>query len=148
MIKILFICRSPMAESVMTYLVSQRHLQQRFQIASAATSTEEIGNPPHRGTVEKLREVGIPVVPHRAVRMTARDYAKYDYLIGMDDANVRNVQRIAGGDPDGKIHKLLEYAGSGASVADPWYTDDFDATYRDVVRGCEGLLQHCLDAGG
>lgn len=150
MIKILFIChgnicRSTMAESVMTHLVSQRHLQQRFRIASAATSTEEIGNSPHRGTVEKLREVGIPVVPHRAVRMTAQDYAKYDYLIGMDDANVRNMQRIAGGDPDGKIHKLLEYAGSGASVADPWYTDDFDATYRDVVQGCEGLLQHCLD---
>jgi len=149
MIKILFIChgnicRSTMAESVMTHMVKQKNLEQHFLIASAATSTEEIGNPPHYGTVGKLREVGIPVIPHRAVQMTKKDYAKYDYLIGMDDANIRNMTRIAGGDPEGKIHKLLEYADSSASVADPWYTGDFDTTYRDVVRGCEGLLKYCL----
>ncbi len=149
MIKILFIChgnicRSTMAESVMTHMINQKHLQQHFQIASAATSTEEIGNPPHYGTVRKLREMGILVVPHRAVQMTRWDYEKYDYLVGMDDANIRNMNRIAGGDPAGKIHKLLEYVGSGASVADPWYTGDFDATYRDVTRGCEGLLKYCM----
>lgn len=146
MIKVLFvchgnICRSTMAESVMTHLVRQAHLSDRFFIASAATSREEIGNGPHYGTVGKLREVGIPVVPHRAVQMTRADYENYDYLIGMDDANIRNMTRIAGGDPEGKIYKLLQFAGSSASVADPWYTDDFDATYRDVLAGCQGLLE-------
>lgn len=145
MIKILFIChgnicRSTMAESVMTYLVKQRHLEHRFQIASAATSREEIGNGPHYGTVSKLREVGIPVIPHRAVQMTKSDYQKYDYLIGMDDANLRNMTRIAGGDPDHKIHKLLEYAGSSRAIADPWYTGNFDVTYDDIREGCEAFL--------
>lgn len=151
MIKVLFIChgnicRSTMAQSVMTHLIKQNNLEQHFFISSAATSTEEIGNSPHYGTVRKLREVGILVVPHKAVQMTKQDYEKYDYLIGMDDANIRNMKRIAGGDPEGKIHKLLEYADSSASVADPWYTGDFDATYRDVARGCQGLLAHCLTA--
>ena len=104
LIKILFvchgnICRSTMAESVMTHLVKQRHLDHQFQIASAATSREEIGNSPHYGTVSKLRSVGIPVIPHHAVQMTKADYDKYDFLIGMDDANIRNMTRIAGGDP-------------------------------------------------
>ena len=145
MIKILFIChgnicRSTMAESVMNYLVKQRHLEHRFQIASAATSREEIGNGPHYGTVSKLREVGIPVIPHRAVQMTKSDYQKYDYLIGMDDANLRNMTRIAGGDPDHKIYKLLEYAGSSRAIADPWYTGNFDVTYDDIREGCEAFL--------
>ena len=152
MIKILFIChgnicRSTMAESVMTYFVKQDHLEDRFVIASAATSREEIGNGPHYGTVGKLREVGIPVVPHRAVQMTKADYDRYDYLIGMDDANIRNMTRIADGDPEGKIYKLLHFAGSSASVADPWYTDDFDATYRDVLAGCKGLLELLREHG-
>lgn len=146
MVKILFIChgnicRSTMAESVMTYMVKQRGLENLFEIHSAATSREEIGNPPHYGTVAKLREVGIPVVPHRAIQMTKDDYQKYDYLIGMDDANIRNMERIAGGDPEHKIHKLLEYAGSSRAIADPWYTDNFDVTYDDIVEGCEGLLR-------
>ncbi len=150
MIKILFIChgnicRSTMAESVLTHLVNQRNLSHLFEIASAATSREEIGNPPHYGTVNKLRCEGIPVVPHRAVQMTAVDYEYYDYLIGMDSANIRNMNRIAGGDPEGKIYKLLSFAGSGDDVADPWYTGDFDATYRDVTAGCEGLLRRLLD---
>ena len=145
MIKVLFIChgnicRSTMCESVLTHIVKQRHIDHLFEINSAATSREEIGNTPHYGTVNKLRQVGIPVVPHRAVQMTAKDYDYYDYLIGMDGANIRNMNRIAGGDPDGKIYKLLTFADSGRDVADPWYTGDFDATYEDVVAGCEGFL--------
>ncbi len=146
MIKILFvchgnICRSTMCESYFTYLVQQRGLSDLFSIASAATNREEIGNPPHYGTVRKLREEGIAVVPHRAVQMTAADYEKYDYLIGMDSANIRNMQRIAGGDPKGKIRKLLSFAGEERDVADPWYTGDFEATYRDTVAGCTALLK-------
>lgn len=145
MIRVLFIChgnicRSTMAESVMTYLIKQHHQEHQFQIASAATSREEIGNPPHYGTVSKLRAVGIPVIPHRAVQMTKADYDKYDYLIGMDDANIRNMTRIAGGDPENKIHKLLEYAGSSRAIADPWYTGNFDVTYDDIMEGCEAFL--------
>lgn len=149
MIRVLFIChgnicRSTMAESVMTYLVKQRHMEHQFRIASAATSREEIGNGPHYGTVRKLRSVGIPVVPHRAVQMTRQDYEKYDFLIGMDDANIRNMIRIAGGDPEHKIHKLLEYAGSGRAIADPWYTGNFDVTYADIMEGCEAFLSTLL----
>lgn len=149
MIKVLFIChgnicRSTMAESVMTYLVKERHLEDMFYINSAATSREEIGNGPHYGTVSKLRQVNIPVVPHRAVQMTSDDYDNYDYLIGMDTANIRNMNRIAGGDPDGKIYKLLTFAGSGRDVADPWYTGDFEATYRDVLEGCNAFLDYVL----
>lgn len=145
MIKVLFIChgnicRSTMAQSVLTHLAKERGLSDCLYINSAATSREEIGNPPHYGTVNKLRRVGIPVVPHRATQMTKQDYADYDYLIGMDSANIRNMNRIAGGDPEGKIYKLLTFAGSDRDVADPWYTGDFDATYRDVMAGCKGLL--------
>lgn len=135
------ICRSTMAESVMTYLVKQAGLEDQFYINSAATSREEIGSGPHYGTVSKLRAEKIPVVPHRAVQMTQNDYNEYDYLIGMDTANIRNMNRIAGGDPDGKIFKLLSFAGSGEDVADPWYTGDFEATFRDVMRGCRAFLE-------
>ena len=148
------ICRSTMAESVFTHLVKTKHIDHLFEINSAATSREEIGNGPHYGTVNKLRQVGIPVVPHRAVQMTGADYDYYDYLIGMDSANIRNMQRIAGGDPEGKIYKLLSFAtakngqaGRAEDVADPWYTGDFDATYRDVVAGCEGFLTFLKDRG-
>ena len=148
MIKVLFIChgnicRSTMAESVMTYLVEKEGLADKFYINSAATSREEIGNGVHHGTVAKLKKEGIPVIPHRAVQMTLNDYEEYDYLIGMDTENIRNMQRISGGDPDEKIYKLLTFAGSGLDVADPWYTGDFEATYRDVLAGCKGLLE-CL----
>lgn len=139
------ICRSTMCESVLTNLVNQQNLSHLFEIASAATSREEIGNPPHYGTVNKLRQVGIPVIPHRAVQMTRADYDYYDYLIGMDSANIRNMNRIAGGDPDGKIYKLLAFADMNRDVADPWYTGDFDATYRDVLAGCEGFLAFLRD---
>ena len=156
MIRVLFIChgnicRSTMAESVFTHMVNQSGLTQQFEIDSAATSCEEIGNPPHYGTVDKLRKEGIPLVPHRARQMTRDDYLYYDYLIGMDSANIRNMTRIAGGtDSQGKIYKMLSFARyeenhkliEARDVADPWYTGDFDATYRDVVAGCEGLLQY------
>ena len=155
MIKILFvchgnICRSTMAESVFTHLVTKYHLDHLFEINSAATSREEIGNGPHYGTVSKLRQVGIPVVPHRAIQMTKADYEYYDYLIGMDTANIRNMQFIAGGDKDGKIYKLLSFAtteGKARDVADPWYTGDFDATYRDVLAGCEGFIEFLREQG-
>ena len=216
MIKILFvchgnICRSTMAQSLFTYLVREAGLEQAFCIESAATSREEIGNPPHPGTVRQLRREGIPVVPHQAVQMTKRDYARYDLLIGMDEENLYYMRRIAGGDPDHKICKLMAFAAgpdapeepggawvskgvskqkqaAGSSrarkkgrshtalsdkpsaggsshtastgnpnaknnrecfmnanrhvpdVADPWYTGDFAATYRDCLAGCSGLL--------
>ena len=123
------------------YLIKQAGLESEFYVNSAATSREEIGNPPHHGTVAKLREEGIPVIPHRAVQMTLNDYEEYDYLIGMDTANIRNMQRISGGDPDEKIYKLMTFAGTGLDVADPWYTGEFEATYKDVRAGCEGLVK-------
>ena len=146
MIKVLFvchgnICRSTMAQSVFAHMVSQQGLSDYFQIDSAATSREEIGNPPHYGTVNKLRQEGIPLIPHRARQMTRQDYKEYDYLIGMDDANIRNMERIAGGDPAHKIHRLLSFAGSGRAIADPWYTGNFDVTYEDVIEGREALLE-------
>ena len=152
MIKVLFIChgnicRSTMAESVMTHLVKQQHMESFFKIYSAATSREEIGNGPHYGTVNQLRKVNITVIPHRAVQMTQKDYEEYDYLIGMDTANIRNMNRIAGGDPEGKIYKLLSFAGSGRDVADPWYTGDFETTYQDVVAGCKGFLEWLKEQG-
>jgi protein-tyrosine phosphatase len=152
MIKILFIChgnicRSTMAQSVLTHMVKQRHIEDRFLIDSAATSREEIGNPPHYGTVHKLRQEGIPLVAHRARQMTRQDYDRFDYLIGMDDANIRNMERIAGGDPEHKIHKLLEYAGSSRAIADPWYTDNFDVTYDDIIEGCEAFLRELKSHG-
>lgn len=150
MIKVLMvchgnICRSTMAESVLTHMVKKRGLEDCFEINSAATSREEIGCPPHYGTVNKLRQVGIPVVPHRARQMTKADYEYYDYLLGMDSANIRNMNRIIGNDPYGKIHKLPSFAGKGKDIADPWYTGNFDETYRDVVEGCEAFIQYLID---
>lgn len=136
------ICRSPMAEFVMKDLVKKAHLEDQFFIASAATSTEEIGNPVHRGTREKLNSVGISTAGKHAVQMKRSDYDRYDYLIGMDNWNIRNMLRILGGDPEKKVYKLLTFAGSDREVADPWYTGDFEATYRDVMAGCRGLLKH------
>lgn len=129
-----------MCESVMTHLVAQKNLSGSIRIASAATHNDEIGNPPHYGTVTKLKQMGIPLVPHRAIRMTKADYADYDYLIGMDSANIRNMTRITNGDPQGKIYKLLTFANSSRDIADPWYTGNFDETYADVTEGCGGLL--------
>lgn len=146
MIKILFvchgnICRSTMVQFVLQDMVNKAGLADRFYIESAATSREEIGNPPHYGTVGKLQEVGIPVLKHRAVQMTKADYRKYDYLIGMDMWNIRNMVRITGGDPEHKIMKLLSFAGSDRDIADPWYTGNFDETYNDIMEGLKGFLR-------
>ena len=151
-IKILFvchgnICRSTLSESVFTRKVNTLGLENMFVIDSAATSREEIGNPPHRGTVNKLRELGIPLVPHRARQVTLDDYDKFDYIIGMDTANIRNLNRMLKHDPEGKVYKLLSFAGSGRDIADPWYTGDFDETYRDVEEGSEGFLNYLREKG-
>ena len=116
-------------------------------IDSFATSREEIGNPPHRGTVNKLREVGIPLVPHRAKQISLADYDKFDYIIGMDTANIRNLNRMLKGDPEGKVYKFLSFAGSGRDIEDPWYTGNFDETYDDVIEGCEGFLKYLMEHG-
>ena len=145
--KILFvchgnICRSPMAEYVMKDLVRKAGLESQFEIASAATSTEEIGNPVYPPARRKLAQHGIDCHGHAARQLRKADYSHYDLLIGMDHANIRNMIRICGGDPDGKICLLLDYANRpGAEVADPWYTGDFEATWQDVNAGCQGLLQ-------
>lgn len=144
MIRVLFIChgnicRSTMAQCVFADMVKKKGMEDCFEIDSAATSREEIGNGPHYGTVGKLRQENIPVIPHRARQMTKADYEYYDFLIGMDTYNIRNMQRIADGDKEDKIYKMLAFAGSGRDVADPWYTGDFEATYRDICEGLQGF---------
>lgn len=146
MIKILFvchgnICRSPMAEFVMKEIVAKAGRAAEFEIASAATSTEELGNPVYPPARAKLAEHGIGCAGKTARQLTRADYGKYDLLIGMDSANIRNMTRICGGDPEGKIRLLLDYAGQHRDVADPWYTRDFEATWQDVMAGCTALLQ-------
>ena len=147
MIKVLFcchgnICRSPMAEFVMKDLVKKAGQEAEFEIASAATSTEEIGNPVYPPARRELAAHGIGCAGHAARQLRRADYDHYDLLIGMDGANVRNMRRMCGGDPDGKIRLLLDFAGRpGQEVADPWYTGDFTATWRDVEAGCQGLLE-------
>ena len=134
------ICRSPMAEFVMKKMVADRGLENQFVICSSATSTEEIGNDIHPGTRRALDKNGVPYSRREAVQLDRRDYEKYDLFIGMDSANVRNMHRIFGSDPNGKIKKLLDYTNRPGDVADPWYTGDFSATWRDVNEGCVGLL--------
>ena len=145
MIKILMvchgnICRSPMAEFVMKDLVKKAGREADFLIASAATSSEELGNPVYPPARRKLREHGIDCAGKTARRMTRANYDEYDLLIGMDHANIRNMTRICGGDPDGKLRLLMQYAGSDREVADPWYTGDFEETWQDVSAGCTALL--------
>ena len=150
MIKILFvchgnICRSTMAQFVFQDMVNKQGIADRFAIDSKATSTEELGNGPHYGTVRKLKEVGVPVLSHRASQMRRGDYKDYDYIIGMDGWNYRNMMRILGGDPEGKVSLLLDHTDHPRDIADPWYSGNFDATYEDVVEGCEALLRKLLE---
>ena len=136
------ICRSPMAEFVMKELVNKAGLSQQFYIESAATSTEEIGNEVYPPAKRKLAEHGISCKGKTARQMTRADYDRFDLLIGMDAWNRRNMERICGGDPDGKIHLLLDYTTRPADVADPWYTGNFEATWQDVLAGCQCLLDY------
>ena len=146
-IKILFIChgnicRSPMAEFVMKDLIKKQNLSDCIHVASAATSREEIGNPVHYGTRNKLAQYGISTKGKYAVQMTMQDYREYDYLIGMDGWNLRNMRRMTGDDPLHKMSLLLDYTERPGDIADPWYTGNFDDTYRDVLEGCQGLLRY------
>ena len=144
--KILFvchgnICRSPMAEFVMKDLVRKAGREDEFEIESAATSTEEIGNEVYPPAKRKLAEHDISCKCKTARQMTRRDYDRFDLLIGMDSANFRNMNRICGGDPEMKIHLLMDYTDEPRDVADPWYTGNFEATWRDVLEGCQSLLE-------
>ena len=150
MIRILFvchgnICRSPMAEFVMKDMVKCAGAEERFHIESAATSAEELGNPVYPPARRKLAEHGIRCDGKTARRMRQEDYDRFDLLIGMDDYNLQNMRRIAGGDPADKLRLLLDYTDHPGVVADPWYSGDFDATWRDVTAGCEGLLRSLQD---
>ena len=149
MIRVLFvchgnICRSPMAEFVLRDMIRSAGYEDVISVSSAATSAEEIGNPVHPGTRRILARAGISCEGKTAIRMSARDYDSYDYLIGMDAANIRNMVRIAGGDPKRRIRRLLDYTKHPGDISDPWYTGDFEATWRDVTNGCESLLGHIL----
>lgn len=141
------ICRSTLAQSVFYDKINKLGLADQFVIDSFATSREEIGNPPHRGTVNKLKQVGIPLVPHRAKQITYADYEQADFVIGMDTYNIRNLNRMLKGDPEGKVYKFLSFAGSGRDIADPWYTGNFDETYEDVVEGCDGFIKYLRENG-
>ncbi|MCD8098384.1 MAG: low molecular weight phosphotyrosine protein phosphatase [Lachnospiraceae bacterium] len=152
MTKVLFIChgnicRSPMAEFIFKDLVARQGLADQFEIASAATSREEIGNPVYPPARRKLAEHGISCAAKRARQVTAADYAKYDYLLVMDRQNLRNLRRIISADPEKKIRLLREFSGQSGEIADPWYTDDFDTAYRQIEEGCRGLLEHILRFG-
>lgn len=145
MIKVLFVChgniyRSPMAEYVMKDMVRKAGREAEFYIESAATSREEIGNDIHRGTKAKLREMGIPFERRSARQVTKQDYEDFDYLILMDRENRRGLSRIISGDPENKVHMLLEFAGKDRDIAAPWYTGNFDETFDDVAEGCRAFL--------
>lgn len=151
MTKILFlchgnICRSPMAEFIFKDLVRKCGRAEEFEVASCATSREEIwngvGNPVYPPAREELAKHGIGCAGKRAVQLTKADYNHYDLLIGMDENNIRNMMRILGADPEGKVRKLMDYTGRGGDVADPWYSDRFDIAYRDIEEGCKALLEH------
>ena len=145
MYKLLFIChgnicRSPMAEFVMKDIVNKAGMSDEFYISSCATSTEEIGNTVHYGTKRKLAEVGLSCEGKRAVQLTKKDYDKYDMLIAMDEMNIRNIMRIIKTDPKNKVSLLLSHCGENRSIADPWYTGNFDNTYNDILKGCTALF--------
>ncbi len=147
MVKILFvchgnICRSPMAEFLFRDMIHKHHLEHKIQVASAATSQEEIGNPVHPGTVHKLAQYGISTKGKYARQVTKADYANYDYLICMEAWNLQEIRRILPSDPAQKICCLLDFTGHPRDIADPWYTGNFDVTYEDILEGCSHLLEH------
>ncbi len=139
------ICRSPMAEFLMVKLLRERGMGERVSVASCATSTEEIiggiGNPVYPPAKRELARHGISCDGKRAVQLKKSDYARYDYIVCMDDNNVRNALRILGGDPDGKVTKLMDHTARGGNVADPWYSGDFETAFRDIEEGCLALLK-------
>ena len=146
MIKVLFIChgnicRSPMGEFILKKMVKEKGLADEFEIASAATSTEEIGNPVYPPAKRKLKEHGNDCSGKYAVQLKRSDYDRYDYFLCMDNRNIQNTLRIFGSDPEGKVSLLLSYCGERREVADPWYTDDFDTAYDDIWRGCRAFLE-------
>ena len=134
------ICRSPMAEFVMKDIVAKAGLEHEFEIASAATSTYEIGNPVYPPARQKLAEHGIDCKGKTARQITKKDYDYYDYIVAMDQSNIRNLKNMLSNDPQGKISLLMDYTSRPADVADPWYTGDFQATWDDVSEGCKALL--------
>ena len=152
MIKILFIChgnicRSPMAACLLRHLARERGLEGELYTDSAATSREEIGAPMYPPARRKLKEAGVPIDGHRARQMTREDYDSFDLLLAMDSANVRNIIRIAGGDPEGKIRRLLDGTLRPRDIADPWYTGNFDDTYEDLLEGCTAVLEELTGEG-
>lgn len=147
MIRILFvclgnICRSPMAEFVMKDLVNKRGMKNKFYIDSAATSYEEVGNNMHYGTTDKLNQKGIPYSKHKARKIGIQDYKKFNYIIGMEDRNVKDIIKIIGSDTECKVHRLLDYSNNPRDIADPWYTGNFEITYNDILEGCTALLEN------
>jgi len=145
------ICRSPMAEFIFRHIAEKRGLSRHFRVSSSATSTEEIwgdvGNPVYPPAKAELQKHGISCEGKRAVRLKKSDYAEYDIFVGMDSANIRNMHRILGDDSDGKIHKLLKFAGRDDDVADPWYSGRFDVTWKDIYEGCSALLEKLIRDG-
>lgn len=149
-IKVMFvclgnICRSPMAESLFTHMVKERGLESRFLIASSATSSYEVGNPVHPGTVAKLKKMKVELVDHRAIQLKKEDYEVYDYIIGMDESNIKDIKKITG--KEDKVYSILSFAGEDRSVKDPWYTGNFDETYEDLVKGLDGFLSYLEEKG-
>lgn len=146
MIKVMFvclgnICRSPMAEFILKDMTRKRGIDDKFYIVSSATSSEEVGNDVHYGTVKKLNSVGIKVEHRKAIKLKKADYEKYDYIIGMEERNIQSIIGIIGNDKNKKISKLLDFTENPRDIADPWYTGNFDKTYEDIVEGCEAFLK-------
>ena len=135
------ICRSPMAESYFAWLVGQRGLSDRFSISSAATHSDALGNPPHRGTREKLTREGISLIPHRARLLTREDGERYDYILGMDEENARHMRRILG-ECSARVALLLDFTERPRAIADPWFTGNFDETFSDIREGCSAFLAY------